>query len=111
MAKLKVKKLEPVFTFKVDSDIKGVINIYTFDTDYANYFVAAFTQDGPHDEKVYVLVSYKDAKKLVEYACSKYEITTAYEPNPFKVLLNDEQAMSRLQDIINTVVEEEWWRT
>jgi len=106
MAKLKkkVKKLEPVFEYKVDGDIKGVIDVYTFDTDYNCYFVAAFTQDGPHDEEIYVCKSFKDAKELVEYAT-----TTAYEPNPFKALLDDKAAMERLQEIINDVVEGKWW--
>ena len=111
MAKVKkVKKLEPIFRYRVDDDIKGVIDVYAFDTVYNCYFVVTFTQAGPHDEKIYVCVSFKNAKGLVEYAYSKYATTTAYEPNPFKVLLNDEQAMSSLQDIITSVVEDEWWR-
>ena len=110
MAKLKrVKKLEPVFEYKVDDDIKGVIDVYAFDTDYNCYFVVTFTQAGPHDEKIYVCVSFKNAKGLVEYAYSKYATTTAYEPNPFKVLLEDKEAMERLKQVVDYVVEGEWW--
>jgi len=104
MAKLKrVKKLEPIFSHKVDSEVKGVINIYTFDTDYANYFVTTFTQDGPHDEEIYACKSFKDAKELVEYA------TTTNEHNPFKALLDDKNAMLRLQQVVDYVVNGEWW--
>ena len=110
MARLKrVKKLEPVFEYKVGGDIKGVIDVYAFDTDYNCYFVATFTQNGPHDEQIYAAANFTDAKNLVEYAYGEYATTVAYEPNPFKVLLNDEQAMSRLQEIIDYVVEGEWW--
>ena len=105
MAKLKrVKKLEPVFEYKVDGDIKGVIDVYTFDTDYNCYFVAVFTQDGPHDEEIYACGTYTDARNLIEMASLKDGKVSA-----FKVLLNDENAMQRLQEVINDAVEGEWW--
>jgi hypothetical protein len=111
MSKLrKVNKLEPVFSYRVDSVVKGYIDVYAFDTDYNCYFVAAFTEDGLYDEKIYVCVSFKDAKQLVEYAYRNYTINTAYWPNPFKLLLDDRYAKLRLQQIIDDVVEEEWWR-
>jgi len=103
MAKVKrVKKLEPVFEYKVD-DI-GVIRVYTFDTDYNCYFVAAFTQDGPHDEEIYACGAYTNAQDLIETA--SYKVGDA---NAFKVLLDDKDAMSRLQEIISNAVEGEWW--
>ena len=111
MAKLKVKKLEPIFSYRVNGDIKGLIDVYAFDTDFNCYFIVAFTQDGPHDEKIYVCIDFKNAKQLVEYACDKYETTTAYEPNPFKTLLDDKAAMERLQQVVDYIVEGEWWRT
>jgi len=103
MAKVKrVKKLEPVFEYKVD-DI-GVIHVYTFDTDYNCYFVAAYTRYGPYDEQICECGAYTNAQDLIEMAGFKYGVA-----NPFKVLLDDKDAMLRLQEIINTVVEGEWW--
>jgi len=107
MAKVKrVKKLEPVFEYKVD-DI-GVIHVYTFDTDYNCYFVAAYTRYGPYDEQIYAAANFDNAKDLVEYAYNKYA-TTDGDANAFKVLLDDKDAMSRLQEIISNAVEGEWW--
>ena len=103
MAKVKrVKKLEPVFEYKVD-DI-GVIRVYTFDTDYNCYFVAAYTRYGPYDEQICECGAYTNAKDLVETASYKDG-----EANAFKTLMNDKAAMEQLQKVIDYVVEGEWW--
>jgi hypothetical protein len=107
----KVKKLEPIFSYRVNSVVKkGYIDVYAFDTDYNCYFVVTFTEDDLYDEKIYACVRFKRAKELVDYAYRNYMLTTAYQPNPFKLLLDDKYAKLRLQQIIDDVVEEEWWR-
>ena len=104
MAKLKVKKLEPIFSYRVNGDIKGLIDVYAFDTDFNCYFIVAFTQDGPHDEQICECGAYTNAKDLVETASYKDG-----EANAFKTLMNDKAAMEQLQKVIDYVVEGEWW--
>jgi hypothetical protein len=101
MAKIKrVKKLEPVFNYRTDG---CEVLVYTFDTDYANYFVVTCDKDGPYDEEIYACGTYTDARKLIEDASKDGEL------NAFKTLLNDEKAMQRLQETIDYIVEGEWW--
>jgi hypothetical protein len=107
MAKLKVKKLEPVFGYKA-GDFKVIV--YTFDTDYANYFAAACVEDGPHDEEIFACGTYTDAQNFIEVASFELDtVSKAGEVNPFKTLLKDNEAMERLQKVMNYVVEGEWW--
>jgi hypothetical protein len=102
MSKLKrVKRLEPVFEYEA-GDSK--VLVYTFDTDYANYFVVTCVKDGPHDEEIYACGTYTDARKLIEEASYKDG-----KSNAFKTLLNDEKAVQRLQETLDYVVEGEWW--
>ena len=86
MARLKrVKKLEPVFEYRVGG---YKVLVYTFDTDYANYFAAACVEDGPHDEEIYACGTYTNAQNLIEMA--SFELVTvskAGEVNPFKTCL------------------------
>jgi len=100
----RARKLEPIFSYRVDDNIKGVINVYAFDTDYDCFIVVSFVKDGPYDEQIFACGSFKDAKELVEYAT-----TTAGDANAFKVLLKDKKAMQWLQEVISDTVEGEWW--
>ena len=104
----RAKRLEPIFSYRVDDNIKGVINVYAFDTDYNCFIVVSFVKDGPYDEQIYAAANFDNAKDLVEYAYNKCA-TTDGGANAFKALLKDKKAMQWLQEEISDTVEGEWW--
>ena len=100
----RARKLEPIFSYRVDDNIKGVINVYAFDTDYDCFIVVSFVKDGPYDEQIYACGAYTNAQDLIETASYKDG-----DANAFKALLKDKKAMQWLQEVISDTVEGEWW--
>jgi hypothetical protein len=96
---LSVPQLSPVFSYFLRDG--GEIYVYVFDTGVSK--TAVITLDDTYSEVAYAcrtILSANTAHNLIFDAIEDFEQDEPATPNPFRELLQDKEAMGKLNDLL-----------
>jgi len=94
---IRVKELDPVFSFHVDG---GDIYLYLFRSEVGKFAVITF--DNTSDEWAFAIQTLTSASKYEadELVRNAYKEAVFFSDNPFRELLDNDEAMERLAGIL-----------